>query len=67
LEARLREHSPYTGCPLLFHLRARDARDKSGDTRGQKFGRHPETGGRPTSRAPISRRPAAKPKRRLGG
>ncbi len=67
LEARLREHAPYTGCPLLFHLRARDARDKSGDTRGQKFGRHPETGGRPTSRAPISRRPAAKPKRRLGG
>ncbi len=67
LEARLREHAPYTGCPLLFHLRARDARDKSGDTRGQKFGRHPETGGRPTSRAPISRRPASKPKRRLGG
>ena len=60
LEARLREHAPYTGCPLLFHLRAREARDKSGDTRGQKFGRHPETGGRPTSRAPISRRPAAK-------
>ena len=67
LEARLREHAPYTGCPLLFHLRARDARDKSGDTRGQKFGRHPETGGRPSSRAPISRRPASKPKRRLGG
>ena len=67
LEARLREHAPYTGCPLLFHLRARDARDKSGDTRGQKFGRHPETGGRPTSRVPISRRPASKPKRRLGG
>jgi GTP-binding protein len=66
LEARLREHSPYTGCPLLFHLRAREARDKSGDTRGQKFGRHPETGGRP-KRMPISRRSAAKPKRRLGG
>ncbi len=66
-EARLREHAPYTGCPLLFHLRAREARDKSGDTRGQKFGRHPETGGRPSSRAPISRRPGAKPKPRLGG
>lgn len=65
LESRLREHAPYTGCPLLFHLRARDARDKSGDTRGQKFGRHPETGGRPPSRGP--RRTAAKPKPRLGG
>jgi GTP-binding protein len=69
LEAKLREHTPYTGSPLLFHLRARTPRDKSNDTRGQKFGRHPETGGN----APRGPRPrpsnkkSAKPKRRLGG
>jgi GTP-binding protein len=70
LEARLREHAPYTGCPLLFHLRAREARDKSNDTRGSKFGRHPETGGKPGPRGPRpkhSNRRADKPKRRLGG
>lgn len=69
LEARLREHAPYTGSPLLFHLRARAPRDKSGDTRGQKFGRRPETGGRPPRgpRPKHSDKKAAKPTRRLGG
>src|SRR5262249_39391693 len=63
LEARLREHAPYTGSPLLFHLRAREARDKSNDTRGMKFGRNPETG--PPKRRP--KRGGTKPKPRLGG
>lgn len=69
LESRLREHAPYTGSPLLFHLRARTPRDRSGDTRGQKFGRHPKTGGRPPSgpRGKHSNKKSAKPKRRLGG
>ena len=67
LEARVREHSPYTGSPLLFHMRAREARDKSNDTRGQKFGRHPETGGRPSGPRKRSNKKADKPKRRLGG
>lgn len=63
LESRLREHAPYTGSPLLFHLRAREARDKSNDTRGMKFGRNPETGPKPPSR----RKSKPKPKPRLGG
>jgi GTP-binding protein len=67
LEARLREHSPYTGSPLLFHLRAREARDKSNDTRGKKFGRNPETGGKPSGPRKRSNKKADKPKRRLGG
>jgi len=68
LEAKLREHAPYTGSPLLFHLRAREARDKSNDTRGQKFGRHPETGGKPpTGPRKPSNKKAERPKRRLGG
>jgi GTP-binding protein len=68
LEARLREHTPYTGSPLLFHLRAREARDKSNDTRGQKFGRRPETGGKPpTGPRKPSNKKAERPKRRLGG
>jgi GTP-binding protein len=70
LESQLREHTPYTGLPLLFHMRAREARDKSNDTRGQKFGRNPETGGKPQGRRPKMnelRRGSAKPKKRLGG
>ena len=69
LEARLREHTPYTGSPLLFHLRARTPRDKANDTRGQKFGRHPESGGRPPSgpRPKHSNKKSEKPRRRLGG
>ncbi len=69
LDSRLREHAPYTGSPLLFHLRAREARDKSNDTRGQKFGRRPETGGKPGPRGPrkLTNKKADKPKRRLGG
>jgi len=69
LDSRLREHAPYTGSPLLFHLRAREARDKSNDTRGQKFGRRPETGGKPGPRGPRkpSNKKADKPRRRLGG
>jgi GTP-binding protein len=68
LESKLREHTPYTGSPLLFHLRAREARDRSNDTRGQKFGRHPETGGKPpTGPRKPSNKKAEKPKRRLGG
>jgi GTP-binding protein len=70
LESRLREHAPYTGSPLLFHLRAREARDTGNTTRGQKFGRHPETGGKPGPRGPRpkrSNRKADKPKQRLGG
>ncbi len=68
LESRLREHTPYTGSPLLFHLRARTARDKSNDTRGQKFGRRPETGGKaPSGPRKPSNKKAEKPKRRLGG
>jgi GTP-binding protein len=66
LESKLREHSPYTGSPLLFHMRAREARDKSNDTRGQKFGRHPETGGKLGPHKRTNRK-ADKPKRRLGG
>ena len=68
LESKLREHTPYTGSPLLFHLRARTPRDKANDTRGQKFGRHPETGGRPpTGPRKPSNKKADKPRRRLGG
>ncbi len=69
LEAKLREHTPYTGSPLLFHLRARTPRDKANDTRGQKFGRRPETGGQPPRgpRGRHSNKKSAKPKRRLGG
>jgi GTP-binding protein len=68
LEARLREHAPYTGSPLLFHLRARTPRDKANDTRGQKFGRRPETGGRPpTGPRKPSNKKAERPRRRLGG
>jgi GTP-binding protein len=70
LESQLREHTPYTGLPLLFHMRAREARDKSNDTRGQKFGRNPETGGKPPARRPKMselRRGSGKPKKRLGG
>jgi GTP-binding protein len=68
LDTQIREAAPYTGLPIIFHLRARTPRDKSNDTRGQKFGRNPETGGRPPS-GPRSRsnRKADKPKRRLGG
>ena len=68
LETQIREKAPYTGLPIAFHLRARTPRDKSNDTRGQKFGRDPETGGRPPS-GPRRRtnRKADKPKRRLGG
>jgi GTP-binding protein len=68
LETQLREKSPYTGLPILLHLRARAPRDKSNDTRGQKFGRRPETGGRPPSgpRKPSNKK-ADKPRRRLGG
>lgn len=69
LETQLREKAPYTGLPILLHLRARTPRDKSNDTRGQKFGRHPETGGRPPSgpRGKHSNKKADKPRRRLGG
>ena len=60
LESKLREHTPYTGSPLLFHLRARTPRDKANDTRGQKFGRRPETGGRPPTgpRKPSNKKPS---------
>jgi GTP-binding protein len=70
LEARIREHSPYTGIPLHFHFRARELRDKSNDTRGAKFGRHPETGGKKIPRGPRPKHStgkSAKPRRRLGG
>jgi len=69
LDSQLREKAPYTGLPILLHLRARTPRDKSNDTRGQKFGRHPETGGRPPSgpRGKHSNKKADKPRRRLGG
>ncbi|MDR3402435.1 MAG: ribosome biogenesis GTPase Der [Chthoniobacter sp.] len=68
LDTQLREKAPYTGLPILLHLRARTPRDKANDTRGQKFGRHPETGGRPPSgpRKPSNKK-ADKPRRRLGG
>ena len=70
LDTQIREKAPYTGLPIQLHLRARAPRDKSGVTRGQKFGRNPETGGRPTGRKPRgghSNKKADKPKRRLGG
>jgi GTP-binding protein len=70
LDSQIREKAPYTGLPILLHLRARAPRDKSNVTRGQKFGRNPETGGRPTGRKPRgghSNKKADKPKRRLGG
>ena len=69
LDTQLREKAPYTGLPILLHLRARAPRDKSNDTRGQKFGRHPETGGRPPRgpRGKHSNKKADKPRRRLPG
>jgi len=70
LDTQIREKAPYTGLPIQLHLRARTPRDKSNDTRGQKFGRNPETGGRPTGRKPRgghSNKKADKPRRRLGG
>ncbi len=70
LETRLREKLPYTGLPLLFHFRARTPRDKTNETRGQKFGRNPETFGKPGPRGPRKKRTtskADKSKRRLGG
>lgn len=68
LDTKLREKAPYTGLPILLHLRARTPRDKSNDTRGQKFGRHPETGGRPpTGPRKKTTKKADKPRRRLGG
>ena len=69
LDAQLREKAPYTGSPIILHLRARAPRDKTNDTRGQKFGRHPETGGRPPRgpRGKHSNKKADKPRRRLGG
>ncbi len=70
LETRIREKRPYTGLPLLFHFRPREARDKENQTRGQRFGRHPETGGKAVPRGPRpkhSTSKAAKPRQRLGG
>ena len=70
LETQIREKAPYTGLPIQLHLRARAPRDKSNQTRGQKFGRNPETGGRPTgrkARGGHSNKKADKPRRRLGG
>jgi GTP-binding protein len=68
LDTQIREKAPYTGLPILLHLRARTPRDKSNETRGQKFGRHPETGGRPpTGPRKRTNRKADKPRRRLGG
>jgi GTPase len=70
IESHIREKAPYTGCPILFHFRARTPRDKQNETRGQKFGRHPETGGKTVPRGPRPKHgntKAAKPRRRLGG
>ena len=70
LETRIREKRPYTGLPLLFHFRPREARDKENQTRGQKFGGHPETGGKKIPRGPRPKHgtgKAAKPRARLGG
>ena len=68
LDTQIREKMPYTGLPIVLHLRARTPRDKSNETRGQKFGRHPETGGRPPSGPrKFSTKKAERPKRRLGG
>ena len=61
---------PYTGLPLLFHFRPREARDKENQTRGQKFGGHPEIGGKKIPRGPRPKHgtgKAAKPRARLGG
>jgi GTP-binding protein len=70
LESHIREKAPYTGCPILFHFRPREARDKENQTRGQKFGRRPETGGKPGPRGPRPKNrntKAGKPRARLGG
>ncbi|MCE9610602.1 MAG: ribosome biogenesis GTPase Der [Chthoniobacter sp.] len=70
IETHIREKAPYTGCPILFHFRARTPRDKQNETRGMKFGRHPETGGKSVPRGPRPKHStgkAAKPRARLGG
>jgi GTP-binding protein len=70
IESHIREKAPYTGLPLIFHFRARTPRETANDTRGSKFGRHPETGGKSVPRGPRpkhSNRKADKPKQRLGG
>ena len=70
IESHIREKAPYTGLPILFHFRPREARDKESQTRGQKFGRHPETGGKPGPRGPRGKRTTSKADKspnRLGG
>ena len=70
IESHIREKAPYTGLPLIFHFRARTPRETANDTRGSKFGKHPETGGKSVPRGPRpkhSNKRADKPKQRLGG
>ena len=70
IESHIREKAPYTGLPILFHFRPREARDKENQTRGQKFGRNPETGGKPGPRGPRGKRTTSKADKspnRLGG
>lgn len=71
LETRLREKRPYTGLPLIFHFRPREAREMDNNkTRGSKFGGHPEIGGKKVPRGPRpkhSTTKAGKPRNRLGG
>ena len=70
IESHIREKAPYTGLPILFHFRARTPRDKENDTRGSKFGKHPESGGKQIPRGPRPKHStgkAAKPRARLGG
>jgi len=69
IESQIREKAPYTGLPITFTFRARTPRDSSNDTRGSKFGRHPETGGKDGPRGPRPKNSwkKGKPKERLGG
>jgi GTP-binding protein len=66
LDSKVREKSPYTGLPILFHLRARSQKEKAAASRGQKFSGTPKSGP-PTGPRKHSTKKADKPLRRLGG
>jgi GTP-binding protein len=66
LDSKLREKAPYTGLPILIHLRARTQREKAGEGRSQKFSGTPKSGP-PTGPRKRTTKKADKPRRRLGG
>ena len=66
LDSKLREKAPYTGLPILLHLRARTQKEKSSEGRNQKFSGTPKSGP-PTGPRKRTTKKADKPRRRLGG